>query len=142
MLNPQAVRIQIENLRLTNPELVGEIDDWMLSLESETSFNELMLSIVRKIEDTTALVVGTKDRLDALKARKDRFEHRVESLRDLAFKMMEAAELAKLAPVRQQAHIRVDHKAWAKTILANNDAGHRINPTSLLFAKQAMREAL
>lgn len=51
-----------------------------------------------------------------------------------------AAELAKLAPVRQ-AHARVDHKAWAKTILANNEAGHKLNPTTLLFAKQAMREA-
>lgn len=52
-----------------------------------------------------------------------------------------AAELAKLAPVRKAAAGRVDHKAWAKTILRNHEAGHRLNPTSLLFAKQAMKEA-
>jgi hypothetical protein len=51
-----------------------------------------------------------------------------------------AAELAKLAPVRQ-ANTRIDHKAWAKTILANNEAGYKLNPTTLLFAKQALKES-
>lgn len=52
-----------------------------------------------------------------------------------------AAELAKLAPVRQAGGSQVDHKAWAKTIIASNDAGHKLNLTTLLFAKQAMKEA-
>jgi hypothetical protein len=36
---------------------------------------------------------------------------------------------------------RVDHKSWAKTILANDNAGFKLNPTTLLFAKQALKEA-
>jgi hypothetical protein len=71
-------------------------ETWLLALESETNVEELLTQIVRQIEDTKALVVGTKDRFEELKARKDRFESRVESLRALAFKLMEAAELPKL----------------------------------------------
>jgi hypothetical protein len=34
---------------------------------------------------------------------------------------------------------KVDHKAWAKRILAGYTAGERINPTSLRFAREALR---
>lgn len=95
-LDPQLVRQQIENLKLVHPELIEDDEAWLATLESETSFNDLLTNIVRRIEDTKALVVGTKDRFEELKARKDRFEHRVDSLRNLAFKLMSAAELAKV----------------------------------------------
>lgn len=95
MLNPQVIRQQIENLKLIHPELLEDEEAWLASLESETNVNELLTSIVRRIEDTKALVVGTKDRFEELKARKDRFEHRVDTLRGLAFKIMDAAGLQK-----------------------------------------------
>jgi hypothetical protein len=94
-INPQVVRQQIENLKLIHPELLEDDEAWIATLESETSFDELLTNIVRRIEDTKALVLGTKDRFEELKARKDRFEHRVDALRGLLFKMMEAAELDK-----------------------------------------------
>lgn len=53
-----------------------------------------------------------------------------------------ATELAKLAPVRAAAvagSFGVDHKAWAKRIIARSDAGDRINPASLRFAREALR---
>lgn len=95
-LDPLAIRQQIENLKLVHPELLEDDEAWLATLESETSFEELLTNIVRRIEDTKALVIGTKDRFEELKARKDRFEHRVESLRNVAFKLMSAAELAKV----------------------------------------------
>jgi hypothetical protein len=51
------------------------------------------------------------------------------------------AELAKLAPLRAQvvAASGHDHKAWARRIVARHAAGEKINPTSLLFARQAVR---
>jgi hypothetical protein len=53
-----------------------------------------------------------------------------------------AAELAKLAPVlRQTPRQGVDGRAWARAILARFDAGERINPTTLRFAKEALRAA-
>jgi hypothetical protein len=95
MLDPRAVRQQIENLKLVHPEVLEDDEAWLATLESETNFDEILTTIVRRIEDTKALVIGTKDRFEELKARKDRFEHRVETLRELAFKIMHAAELAK-----------------------------------------------
>ena len=34
---------------------------------------------------------------------------------------------------------KLDGREWARTILSRQKAGERINPTSLLFAKQALR---
>src|SRR6185312_3819939 len=96
MLDPLIVRQQVENLKIVHPELMEDDDAWISSLESETDFNEVLTAIVRRIEDTKALVVGTKDRFEELKARKDRFEFRVEKLREIAFRLMHSAELAKV----------------------------------------------
>lgn len=55
-----------------------------------------------------------------------------------------AAELAKLSPVRQAASaaasgvVAVDHKAWAKSLIARHDAGERLNMTTLRFAREAL----
>jgi hypothetical protein len=49
-------------------------------------------------------------------------------------------ELAKLADIKKIAvSDRVDHKSWAKKIVARYVAGDRINPTSLQFARDALR---
>ena len=95
-LDPKAIRLQVENLKLIHPEILEDDEAWLATLESETDFNEILTTIVRRIEDTKALVIGTKDRFEELKSRKDRFEHRVETLRSLAFKIMQAADLAKV----------------------------------------------
>jgi hypothetical protein len=50
-----------------------------------------------------------------------------------------AAELAKLAPLRVATKDIKDHKAWAKKILADVDAGVRRNPTSVQMARDALR---
>lgn len=95
-INPMVIRQQIENLKVSHPSLMEDDEAWQASLESETGLHDILTNIVRRIEDTKALVVGTKDRFDELKARKDRFEHRVEALRELAFKLMQAADVAKV----------------------------------------------
>lgn len=94
-LDPHAVKLQVTALKLAHPDLAEDDEAWLLSLESETDINELLTAVVRRIEDSKALVIGTKDRFDELKARKDRFEARVESLRNLAFKIMTTADLPK-----------------------------------------------
>jgi len=96
MLDPRLVRQQIENLKLIHPELMEYDEAWIATLESETSFEELLTSVVRRIEDTKALMIGTADRFEELKSRKDRFDRRLDALRNLAFKIMQAAELAKV----------------------------------------------
>jgi len=95
-LDPRVIRQQIENLKVQYPALIEDDEAWQMSLESETDVNGFLTDIVRRIEDTKALVIGTKDRFEDLKARKDRFEHRIEALRELALKVMEAAELPRI----------------------------------------------
>lgn len=94
-LDPAVVRQQVENLKLLHPEIVEDEEAWLLSLESETDVNELLTSVVRRIEDAKALQSGTAERLGDLRSRKDRFARREESLRDFAFKVMQFAELPK-----------------------------------------------
>lgn len=48
-------------------------------------------------------------------------------------------ELSRLGDVRKRVlSSTVDHKAWAHRIIARHDAGERINPTSLRFAREAL----
>lgn len=53
-----------------------------------------------------------------------------------------AAELQRLAPAlasaRCAASSAVDHKAWAKLLIARHDAGERLTPTCLRFAREAL----
>jgi sugar-specific transcriptional regulator TrmB len=95
-MNHNLLRQSIENLKIAYPELVEDNETWLSALESETDFNEVLTSVVRKIEDTKALAIGTKDRLEELKTRIDRFDVRVFRLRELALKLMQSADLAKL----------------------------------------------
>lgn len=95
-INPEIVKRQIENLKVLHVDLFEDEEAWLLALESETDMDALLTSIVRRIEDSKALVLGTKDRAEELAARRRRFEDRIESLRTLAFKIMEAADIAKI----------------------------------------------
>jgi hypothetical protein len=50
-------------------------------------------------------------------------------------------ELSKLGDLKAKlaTDSRVDHKAWAKRIMAKYHAGERINPTVLRFAREALK---
>lgn len=95
-LDPRIVQQQIANLRTAYPELIEDGEAWLLALESETELDRLLTAIVRQIEDAKALVVGTSDRMTELQQRAERFQHRVESLRSVAFKMLDASGLPKV----------------------------------------------
>ena len=49
-----------------------------------------------------------------------------------------AAELAKLN-VAKQAVSRVDHKAWARAHIARHEAGERVRPIALQYAREALK---
>lgn len=95
-LDARALQQQIANLYLQFPEL--REDDEMLRvdmLEGATNLDELLTVIVRGVEDAKALRDGTKIRLDELEARQKRFKTRIEFLRGMALKILQAAELKK-----------------------------------------------
>ena len=47
-----------------------------------------------------------------------------------------AAELAKLAPLRRRAEI--DSKDWARALIARHEAGEKLRPIQLRFAREAL----
>ncbi len=94
--DPRVIRQSIENLKVSYPDLIEDEEAWIATLESETGFNEVLTSIIRRKRQTEGLVVGAKHELDEIRARKDRLEHRANTLRELAFKIMSAAEIAKV----------------------------------------------
>lgn len=52
-----------------------------------------------------------------------------------------AAELARVAPAvesARSARVFADHKAWAKRLIARHDAGERLTPTCIKFAREAL----
>lgn len=95
-LDPAAIRLQVENLKLTHPDLVADDEAWLATLESETDFNEVLTTIVKRLDDTEALHSGTAERIQELTSRNERFAARIRTLRDLAFKIMQAADLPKV----------------------------------------------
>lgn len=51
------------------------------------------------------------------------------------------AELAKLDHLRKPASPvgGIDHKAWARSLIGQHEAGHKVRPLSLKFAQEALR---
>jgi hypothetical protein len=91
----EAIQQEIKNLLFHHPEL--EHDDVLRHdmLEGVTGMQEFLTMVVREIDDAKALRDGTKSRLDELKARRDRFERRYQSLRELIRRTLEIANLHK-----------------------------------------------
>ena len=50
-------------------------------------------------------------------------------------------ELAKLGQLRAKtvASSSVDHKAWARRIIGRYEGGEKLNPTTVRFAREALR---
>lgn len=90
------LRIEIERLIREFPEMQ---DDEILRadmLDGETSISDVITWLIRMGEDARALRDGTKERLDELKARGERFGRRIDFARTLIFKILEASNLRKL----------------------------------------------
>ena len=49
-----------------------------------------------------------------------------------------AAVMQRLQAARETALEPVDHKAWAKRVIARNEAGEQLNQTTLRFAREAL----
>src|SRR3989304_4693464 len=95
-LDPSIIRQQISNLLTSYPELAEDEQLRADMIEGETDAQAFLTKIVRKIEDAEALCEGTAARIKELSERKARFERRQEALRDLAHKIMSAADLRKI----------------------------------------------
>lgn len=90
------VRQQISNLLLANPELV---DDDVLradTIKGETDAFDLLRQCEAKRREARLLTAGIASVINELNARLARIERREQAIRQLAFKLMEAADLRKI----------------------------------------------
>lgn len=94
-LNPDFVRTQIEALRRNCPELAEDDEAWLLSLESETSIDELLTSIVDRLDDVAALAGGLAGKIAEFEVRQDRYKQQQFKLREIALAVMQAAGIPK-----------------------------------------------
>ncbi len=105
-MNPEVIKQQIANLRMTAPpDVLADEEAWLLSLESETDIHALFLSLAKRLTELEALISGDaaiiKSLLDAHKHRKDRRERAIDGIRRLSLALMREAELGqKGRPVR------------------------------------------
>lgn len=95
-LNPEQVRLQINNLILQYPELEG--DDVLRAdmIEAETDVPEFLSELVRRLGETKAISDGTKGYVQELCERGKRLDRRAEAIRSLIQKIMDDAKLPKL----------------------------------------------
>jgi hypothetical protein len=86
-------------------------------------------------------VIGTKDRFEELKARKDRFEHRVETLRKLAFKIMKRPNWQRSNCPKPPYHFAPAHNSLLAKRSANDIAGFALQdfPQTLTAPRSRMR---
>ncbi|MEH2525824.1 MULTISPECIES: siphovirus Gp157 family protein [unclassified Bradyrhizobium] len=87
---------QIEALLREYPDLAD--DEILLAdmLEGQTDLANVLTSLIVALDDAKALRDGTAGRLEELTARKARFGRRMEFVRSLILRIMEAAQLPKV----------------------------------------------
>lgn len=98
MNTPRVSLVVLEIIKLLNdhPELAE--DDVLRAdmIEGETSANEILGKIEEERQNAMCMAGATATRIAELELRQQRFEKREKAMRDLAFKIMQAAGLRKL----------------------------------------------
>ena len=97
-LDPTFVRMEIERLRVTHPNIWDDGDEQLLldSLEGETDFHRFLSVVVRRVCEAEACAEGIGDLIREIKERQQRFESRGDALRGMAFKLMQSADVRKI----------------------------------------------
>ena len=95
-MNLDQLRFDIQNLLLQYPELAE--DDVLRedTLDGVTDFREALSGIVRRIDNAMMLKSALNVRIDELKQRRERFDLRIDRLRELTLSVLQSANLKKL----------------------------------------------
>ncbi len=93
---PDFLKQQIALLLNQYPELADDEQLLIDTIEGETEVLSVIDKLIRSIENTKILIDGIDARVKELKERKERFDHRIYSLRGFIATLMEAAGVRKL----------------------------------------------
>jgi len=105
------LRIEIEGLIRQYPEIAEDEILRADMLDGETAISDVLTSLIRMGEDARSMRDATKDQLDNLKARGDRFGRRLEFTRALIFKILDAAHLRKMELPEATVYLRNNQPA-------------------------------
>lgn len=94
-IDPEIVRRQLEQLRLLYPELIEDEDAWDLTLSSETDLDSILAQIVDRMRHAEAMAGGCATRIAETEVRQGRYERQQKAMRELAYRLMEAADIRK-----------------------------------------------
>lgn len=94
----QEVLNQIAHLKLSHPDIWDDSDEQLLTdcLNGETEMNEFLANVVDRMQEASAFAGGIQTRMVELEERQGRFERREKAMRELAFKIMCAADVRKV----------------------------------------------
>lgn len=97
-IDPALVLHQIANLKIVHPDIWDDGDERLLTdcLEASTETHEFLRVVLDRIQDSTSMAGAIATRIADLELRQGRYTQRETALRDLAFRIMETAELKKL----------------------------------------------
>jgi hypothetical protein len=95
-LDPAVIKHQVDTLLSAYPELAEDEVLRADMLEGSTDLVEFLRALERRRQEASALAESVTMNIDALAARRARFERRDTGIRDLMFKMLQLAHLRKL----------------------------------------------
>lgn len=118
---PRISLVVLEIIKLLNehPELAE--DDVLRAdmIEGETDANEILRKIEAERQNSLCMAGATATRIAELELRQQRFEKREKAMRDLAFKIMQAADLRKIELPEATYSVR---NVAPKVMITNEDA--------------------
>jgi len=101
------IRDQIDRLCQDYAVIFDDEELRQLAIESETDLREFMIGIVKRMVDAENMADVQATELKNLKERRDRYVHRHEAMRELAFGIMQDADVQKLELPQRTLSIRL-----------------------------------
>jgi len=90
------VKAQINSLKVAFPELVDDYEVLESAIDGETDFERVVEAITDQYLDALSMKGAIAERMEALEERSKRFTKKAETIRTLAFDLMQAANRPKV----------------------------------------------
>ena len=97
--------VNVKRLLLEFPELVEDEQLLMDAIEGQTDLVEIVKRLVDAVSETGDWVDVLSERINTIKARRDRLKRRVSFWRAMALRLMEAAQIKKLEFSEASIHV-------------------------------------
>lgn len=90
------VKAQISSLKVAFPELADDYEVLESAIDGETDFDRVVEAITDQFLEALSMKGAIADRMESLKQRSDRYGKKAETIRSLAFDLMQAANRQKV----------------------------------------------